>query len=319
MKSYGTPDNPWPELPPAASLYSVHWSGLQGVQWFEAAYLHRGGLILPGDLPRLASARGTLSVWFKFNTAEPISLLSGDLYAYMLDVLPGGGIGTLWSDESGPVSVRFVFAEAATSMSGSDPPLDGMWAMEDIDSSLSTGGDLKVGTGIWFHVYAEWDSTTGYFVLKVNNRPATTAVISGSEFFDPVLSGDPSFEVPWWQDPLSPSPLPEGQDTIFFWMPNALQVDSRPKYAVADFWLDIERNHIGIDKFIDTATGTPRSLGKDGELPTGKKPAFFFHRQGEPKTFCTNRGYAGDFTLVGSPPVSEPTAPRFTPATTGSP
>jgi hypothetical protein len=25
---YGTVDKPWPELPPAATLYSVHWSGL---------------------------------------------------------------------------------------------------------------------------------------------------------------------------------------------------------------------------------------------------------------------------------------------------
>ena len=25
MKEYGPPDNPWPELPPAATLYDVHW------------------------------------------------------------------------------------------------------------------------------------------------------------------------------------------------------------------------------------------------------------------------------------------------------
>jgi hypothetical protein len=31
--SYGTADKPWPELPPAASLYAVHWPGGLAVEF----------------------------------------------------------------------------------------------------------------------------------------------------------------------------------------------------------------------------------------------------------------------------------------------
>lgn len=50
-------------------------------------------------------------------------------------------------------------------------------------------------------------------------------------------------------------------------------------------------------KFID-ANGQPMSLGVDGSLPTGTKPAIFLN--GNKSTFATNAGSGGSFTLNGA-------------------
>jgi len=52
------------------------------------------------------------------------------------------------------------------------------------------------------------------------------------------------------------------------------------------------------DKFRDSATSKPVSLGSDGSLPTGTAPIVYLN--GDSTNFETNQGTGGDFTVTGA-------------------
>ena len=186
----------------------------------------------------------------------------------------------------------------------------------------------------WFHVFAQWDTDAGSLVLKVNGRSLATVVYSGANV-DPYHNHKgPPFAVPWGY----PTDDEGGPNTTQFFS-NTNYNEIAVGFSLAEFWLDVDKPAMAptvtVDKFVDLTTGEPRPLGKDGELPSGKKPAFFFSRTGAPKTFIDNRGYGGKFTfargyvdpgtlffhsvdIVGDaidkdPPLDEPDNPKFEP------
>lgn len=72
-------------------------------------------------------------------------------------------------------------------------------------------------------------------------------------------------------------------------------------FDMADFWLDpgllLDLNSSARFDFV-TAAGKRVGLGANGEIPTGTRPALFFH--GNKDTFGDNVGSGGDFATVGA-------------------
>jgi hypothetical protein len=320
LKTYGTPANPFPELPPAASFYSVAWSGVKGVKWMDSAYI----TALRETLTISNSPKGTLSAWFKFPATDRYTIFEGVNNDFRLDITPGGYLDSFPTSGAVTVSTRFLFGAAANG-GGFEEPYNQLVVFEDNANIADTGK--------WYHVYAEWDTAASSFLMKVNNVTVSGHIFPGDDYISDSYTGPP-FDVPWKTDPLGEP------DTFidFFWFRYSVPLNVAT-YSVAEFWLATGVTRVGVDKFLTSSTNPdtgvttyrPKSLGANGEKPMTPvptevdpdrapvKPDFYFSRRGEPDTFLINRGTAGDFTLVGDKPIDETTSPKFTIPTTGTP
>ena len=336
-------------------MREVHWKDGVAVKWKADTYVHAGGLTAA-----LNSPTGTLSVWLKHNLAlssyRELTLIDGNLAAYRLRHAPGDmtghGSGDMSMDfapgdplDMRPVSLRFDLAMV------NDPGIysvDGVVYDFNFEGSMVSDGIVFPVLNKWWHVYCEWNTQAGSFLLKINGATVASAALPGTTV-GTASDGVFGFSVPWHQQPdmMGQEYRRANQDTVFFWWdePPSITWPATPPYSIAEFWLDTGRPGPGVDKFVDVATGKPKPLGKNGELPLigmadppGKphRPAFYFHRAGEPKTFLENRGYAGAFSLAKTVeeipdefmglvrvaldpdkdgPLHEPDAPHFDPPT----
>lgn len=315
MIGEGSVARPYRENPPT-HFVEVHWGGGKAVKWNFAQYLYAGPLTAVPNSPA-----GALSMWVKF---YPEALLEsgqtsifGSGWHHLVLGVEGGITTPISMGVNQRSSMQFEFDDAATF------DAENRYAfMLDGETALST-------TGRWYHVYAEWDTGAGSFVLKVNGRPAASLVATG----EPFGAGGFPFDVAWGAE-LDNAESPNV--TQFF--QNFGSFEPPVRHSFAEFWLDVKRpagdpeagpaSWPGVDKFVDTATGKPKPLGTSGEIPTGKKPAFYFRRSGKPESFVVNRGYGGAFTFARldpdfvssdianpatDPPLHEPEEPHFTP------
>ena len=314
ISTEGSAAKPYRENPPT-HFVEVHWGGGKAVKWNFAQYLYAGPLTAVPNSPA-----GVLSMWVKF---YPEALLEsgqttifGSGWHELLLAVTGGVATPISPGVNQASSLQFEFDDAA------EPDASKYAFMLDGEIALST-------TGRWFHIYAEWDTGAGSFVLKVNGRSAASLIATGEPFG---ASGFP-FNVAW-----AATLDNAGNPNVNQFFQNFGSFEPPVRHSLAEFWLDVKRpagdpdaptgGFPGVDKFVDTATGKPKPLGVNGETPTGKKPAFYFRRSGAPETFVINRGYAGAFTFARldadfisadipnpalDPPLHEPEEPHFTP------
>jgi len=316
ISTEGSIDRPYRENPPT-HFKEVHWRGGKAVKWNFAQFVYAGPLTAVPNSPA-----GVLSMWVKFypealNESGQTGIFGSGWHGLLLSV-QGGNSTPISMGENKQNSMELQFADAAAP----DTEIDRYAYMIDGDIALST-------TGRWYHVYAEWDTGAGSFALKINGRSAASMVATGEPFGD----GGFPFNVAWAAVLDN-----EGSPNVNQFFKNFGSFTPPVRHSLAEFWLDVKRpagdpeaptgGFPGVDKFVDTATGKPKSLGASGETPTGKKPAFYFRRSGKPETFVANRGYGGAFTFArlaadftasdiadpaSDPPLHEPEEPQFPP------
>jgi len=302
LNTYGTLDSPFPELPPAASFYSVSWSSVKAVKWQYLSMLTDAGSTVISD-----SHKGTLSTWIKFDDTENnlIFFYGGQSYVW-LTMQAGGWLDS--SPTSGAVVTSMRLWLRALDPEAPEDPVP-LMVIED-QANIS---DINK----WYHIYIEWDTDAGTAVIKINNATVTPYIFPGDDYLTASFRGPP-FTIPWGSGKTNDAlDWPSGGSEVHFldryYTPSG-------NYSIADFWLDVGRTGVGVDKFLASSTNpetgvstyTPKGLGTNGELSTGPAPKFFFARRGTPDTFDTNRGTAGEFTLIGDAPLSESSAPKFT-------
>lgn len=309
MNTYGTPENPFPELPPAASFYSVHWGGVKAVKWKPSSALSNVAALAMAD-----SATGTMSMWLKFFddffydilAFSDLGMAGFDSSNAFLRINAGGYIDELPSPGPIETSLR-LWMQAQHDVT--DPPRPGMFYLDDLRIA-----DFEK----WYHIYMEWDNNVGHCVLKINGATVPAYEYPGDVYLTESHTGPP-FTTYWSQSAA-------GSLTLFD------TLTSGPGYSIAEFWLEAGVTGVGVDKFLAASTNeetgvttyTPKGLGDNGEKPltpppteedpdpTPVKPDFYFSRRGEPDSFLINRGTAGDFALTGDTPSAEPTSPTFT-------
>ena len=258
------------------------------MKWRPDIYVHAGGLTAAMNSPT-----GTLAFWVKFNVdlreSREVTLISGNEYAYRLRLAPGDmtghGSGDMYidfapgdaADDYRPINFRFELAIVAQPFAYSIPAVPDNIVINTYNfaGNMVSGGIVMTssaappGVGVWFHVYSEWNSQSGECLLKINGRSVPSAAVTQDTTGD-VSGGKFGFDVPWQKQPVDPRFPARGadQNTVFFWWDLTPDVVfAQPPYSIAEFWLEPGRTGIGVDKFVDVATGRPKSLGANGELP----------------------------------------------------
>lgn len=298
---FGSPEHPYVEMPLAGYSTAVHWSGGIAVQWKEAHMVYIDPLRLVPSSPT-----GVLSVWVKFPEDAPsavISFVQSEFIQFALGF--GGAYDAGGGRPPGSITINAI--------NETEDEHKEVW-LQDADAELRE-------TKKWYHIYVEWDTNGGSILLKINGRNVSTTMTQGFDVLD-TWGGVPiSMQ---WDTPAAPVP-PAFPQTTFFWTQfSGISPPDDVRYSVAELWLDVGRLHLGIEKFVDVATGRPKALGKNGEIPTGTKPAFYFGRSGAPKTILDNRGYGGVFKFAKTQeltslnpdidgPLHEPEEPHFAP------
>ena len=134
-----------------------------------------------------------------------------------------------------------------------------------------------VSPGSYYHVLGAWDTRSNLAAnrhLYLNDVSNIVSISNGQ--ISPV-------------DYTNPTEWYVSQPNSFF-----IHGCLSELYVNTDEYLDLSITS-NRRKFIDAA-GYPADLGDDGSLPTGNKPAIYAP-DGNP---VTNKGYGGNFTLVGS-------------------
>jgi hypothetical protein len=303
MAGFGSEENPYIESF-TGRIVEVGWGAVKAVKWKTSAFLdgNRDRVIPDSDV-------GVLSVWLYFREDSGASgwqmMIAGSSNTgspnFILDVEPGG-----WSDnfpDGGPVnvSIRIWLMEAAVEES-----VQKFVVFEDTVSITQTDK--------WFHIFAKWNTSASSISIVVNGQAEATYTWPGDVYLTSSWGGPP-LTVGWASDPL-----PDWRTIIF---PGSFRGIGDSPFSVADLWMDVTHTDLDVEDFINLETGKPRNLGEFGEKPITPEPteeepnpepvlpALFFHRAGAPETFLENRGYAGEFTLVGDEPEVEPINPSF--------
>jgi hypothetical protein len=308
---YGSVTRPYQEHP-AEPIQEVHWIAAQAVKWKQGQiiYIERAVAAIAD------TAKGACAFWVK-----------GLVAAVDRIRLVDSGVGGRIDFSLGP----------PTDPEAYDYPLSHLWSSNyfggpDAPASIQrdAAGDNLQEVAQWYHVYIEWDTASagGYgqrmMINGVEIAVATYAYDDGPPFVHGWKTGAGT-------SAESAAPADYHSHLVFCW--NAVGWLVGPTvYSIAEFWLGLDTYGVGVDKFVNLGTGTPKSLGASGELPTGTPPKFYFSRRGEPISFVTNRGSAGTTALTVSiggglglgdrpavapedGPQAEPDAPHYTPAT----
>ena len=327
---YGTPANPFPELPPAASFYSVHWAG-GAVKWptMPFSYLEKSGAASP---LLTDSYIGTASFWFRINgtmlppeggesAVFPLVYVAGprffdtytyegaDHVTYEANVHDYGFYIWVLKDGGGGLGIT----------ARVERQIDANWYAMAIESSdgFGSSGDLSadVFDNKWGHIKLVWDFSAETGTITVNKVDISTYV-STLGFDTSIIGGG---------DPIdySPSYVPWGETPRFFGARGLYsEVESGPSEAtigpndslsenhlisLAHVWVDTQDIITDAAKFV-TAENKPQPLGPNGEfldeagaVIPGTKPEFYF--KGPPDAFIENKGSGGAMTLIGEPPV----------------
>ncbi len=282
MKSYGTLADPWPELPPAASLYSVQWAG--GSVIWQTQYLLTGSAEIR-DTSRLNadatgnslddSARGTAAFW--------VSVLHDTPDASFEIVVVVADAGTLLPQFPPVYNVLSVgmqnglIIDGITKVPGWALNLGngntGQWV-----AFLAHPDSIGNIVGKWSHILVNWDFAVPAASLWVNGAP------------QPLVQGGDAGTAP-------PARWGTGAEINFF---PAYFFEETYSLGLQDVWIDNKVRVSDPSRFFDAATGRGKPLGANGELPIDRKPLFFFH--GNPAGFVQNLGTDGPVTLIGDAP-----------------
>lgn len=146
---------------------------------------------------------------------------------------------------------------------------------------LGFAASTEFGRGVWYHVLASWDSSTGVEWCYVNDVQQTlTAVERNNLNIDYTTTncfiGAYNGGGLKWDGYIAELYFAPGQYLDFSVAAN------RRKFRTAD--------------------GKPAYLGYTGNLPTGTAPAIYQHLRDAdaPANFKNNRGTGGDFTITGT-------------------
>ncbi len=336
---YGTKDKPFPELPPAGSLYSVNWGG--SVRWPTApfSYLEAGWPLLPPPdpdpdkppppNPRADSYTGTASFWFRINGSLdparqdriPIVYVAGprvletyefegqDHNIYTGNVADMGFFIELTTD---PVSGALVVNATLHRMPGT------VWYTFQVSSRNFFGEepsfDGNIADNKWTHFLVTWDAedVTGTIAVNTFDKPAYFTSL-GTEVVD--VSHDTSrpyapIEVPWSETPrffgalLTYTPTQPGSADIASIGP-AEPLQSDHLISLAHVWVHTRDRITDPAMFVDAA-GRPAKLGADYAITYQSrtiKPVFYFSGGVDP--FLVNKGNGGETTLVGAKPTAQ--------------
>lgn len=156
MKDYGPPDNPFPELPPAASLYAVHWPK-EGPPPTPAHNLVMG-LQDPGGNNHFASPL----IW-------TLNDLGGE---------DGSGAGSATVRGPGFANAYGVMTLSLVSFSGSNifgvPPVDAMFVGAGHAWSMTLSGTISLGPAPPGFPPQTAVATYNVVSLDLNGRPSGT-------------------------------------------------------------------------------------------------------------------------------------------------
>jgi len=155
LKSYGTADNPWPELPPAASLYSVSWAGDMAVELRNTGH---GSTATQYRYikysPSMDTAQGSLCYWVKIATDDD-GYIAWDTWPGL--IVPGVYQGEFHADQYFQYDGNFI---------------------QRVNSIIASAGEnwwpICRDTGItfdrWIAVQMSWDAPGDKFTIAVDGR-----------------------------------------------------------------------------------------------------------------------------------------------------
>jgi hypothetical protein len=285
---YGTLDNPWPELPPAASLYSVAWAGGAILITRPSQYTP---LIIASNCPPSLTSRGSWVTWYRSEANEhPFSdgffgvPVEGSSFSAELTV---GATEAWWGDPGIETSGEAGFPRVIYESQDGNKN----WTIRPADSFTTVHITPFEPIDFW------WRADIGTMALEVWHCVMLSWIVGGAKSMvindvikDVVYEPEP-FTGYWDEgyqddaDAIAPAPARL-----------ALLYTEGSHY---DWWLSTEFIDFTVvanrRRFI-TADRKPVPLGTDGSngSPTGRKPEFFFHPGKTLADFSKNRGTAGD-------------------------
>jgi len=326
VKSYGTLEQPFPELPPAASLYSVQWGG--AIKWPTApfSYAEKTGA---ADPLLTDSYTGTASFWFRINGTMPA--LEGGVSAVVPVVYVAGprifdtADGRNVDDYGFYIWVYTNPGDVFGLVFQIQRQIGVMLSQFRMDTSELFTGPSSLPTGLcddkWAHFLLSWDTDAATGTLTVNKTSRT--LYSNSFSQDTSAEVDPigyaGAYVPWTQTPrffgarAFYSEVESGPSDVTIGPADSLTENHL--ISLAHVWVDTQTIVTDAAKFV-TGDDRPKALGPAGEfldgagdVILGTAPDFYF--SGGPNGFVQNRATGGEVTLVGDPPVSQSVAVKI--------
>ena len=326
MKTYGTLDNPFPELPPAASFYSVAWGGGQ-VNWPTRPFSYLECAVAAPPLTE--SYYGTASFWIRVNGA-----LTVDTEAPYYEIIP---ILSMMGPPRSDNLIDLFEVRILNNTGGQDLRINVLndrvigtirvvcEAVNGEESpSIPSGTPGSLFNNAWGHVLLTWDflAQTGTITVNKGEMPNYPT----SQSYDLGTSGDVStpsaITAPVaWQDTArwfgAQSFVPEGDPEPPARAAPAEPLPANHMIALAQVWVSTRERITDVSKFVD-ADNKPAKLGPGGAVTievdpgdatknTTVTPDFYF--VGGPKAFVKNAGTAGEATLVGEPPIAQTVKP----------
>jgi len=287
VNTYGTPENPFPELPPAASFYSVHWAG--GAILITRPGSFRPVMISPACPPALAS-QGS---WVSWYYAPPGDLFIGDGTgglpesgsSFDFHITPGM-IDPYWDGEivsqGDALFSRVRYASSDNSQLWTVRPVDSWTIVHRVELEPD---DFVVMADVGLMPYEQWHCVMMSWVAGGATSFVYDDVVQAVGF-EPYGFGAGIWDGTYQDDAGAIAPAPERL---------GLMSGEGGHY---DWWLSTEvidfSNEANRRRFID-ADLKPVLLGADGALgsPTGRAPEFFFHPGKTLEAFTNNRGTGG--------------------------
>jgi len=287
VKSYGTADNPFPELPPAASLYSVAWAA-GGAIFISRADPYMP-LLLSSKCPALLTSQGSWMSWYygtpgiivrdgTYGISETgmsfdFEISSGYAAPYWDDGLQGG---------EDAIFSRIAYSDAENVLHWTPRPVDSWTIVHRVEFDPY---DFVVMSDVGLLPFEMWHCVMMSWVVGGAKSIVYDDTIKSVGFEPDGWTGtwDGSY-----QD--DSGAIPEAPERL------ALMSGEGGHY---DWWLStefIDFNKIENRRRFITADLKPVSLGTDGAKgsPTGRKPEFFFHPGTTLADFTKNRGTGGD-------------------------
>jgi hypothetical protein len=288
VPNYGRKDKPWPELPPAASLYAVQWGGAAILITRPSQYTP---LIIASHCPALLTSQGSWVTWYRSEAHE--HLFSDGFFGVpdegssFAAELKGGATQASWGDPGIVTSGDAGFPRIIYSSDDGNKH----WTIRPADSFTTVYISPFEPNGFW------WRADIGMMALEVWHCVMVSWVVGGARS---IVINDVIKDVAYEPEPFTGlwdggyqddgdaiAPVPERLALLY------------TEGSHYDWWLSTEfidfTDVVNRRRFI-TANLKPVSLGADGSngSPTGRKPEFFFHPGATLADFSRNRGTAGD-------------------------
>lgn len=300
MKTYGTPANPFPELPPAASFYSVGWGGGAILISRPGAYVP---LMLSTQCPALLTSQGSWVSWYygvpsgQFDYGDETYGVPATGFSFDFHIR-SGFIDPHWAypgvEGSGDALFsRVVSVSADNSQHWTIRPVDS-WAI--VFQSDMEGDDFYVMADVGLLPFEKWHCVMMSWIVGGASSIVYDDIVQIVGFEPEGFGGiwDGSYQ----DQGGAVAPVPERL---------ALMSGEGGHY---DWWLSTEFiDFAAVEnrrRFID-ADLKPVPLGPDGALgsPTRRAPEFFFHPGKTLEAFTKNRGTGGAVRWTDQAGVNE--------------